>query len=135
MKNIILIKGNPKYKINPETKIFYKELKEIISKHGNYKEVESDGNSEPIAKLIKSKNDIIIGFSRGCGYKPYLKKFFNKNNKYIGIGCNSSEKVDISLKNPLDKTSSSIMTGNSLKNHWTITSKMKKELIKEIQGN
>jgi len=132
-KNIIIVKGNPKFRIPGLSEKFYKELDNTVKPYGKIKKIESDVTSTSIAKLIKNKNDVIIGFSRGCGYKPQLQNYFNIKNKYIGIGCSKNDVVDYQIKNPKDKTPED-MSRNSLKNHWTITKEMKKELVKILKN-
>ena len=134
---MIVMKGNPKYYIKPQSKIFYKTLKDLANRYGfKYEEYESDIWADQI-KNYKSLNmsDIVIGFSRGCWYAKILKNKLSVNTNYIGIGCHSTkdEPQELQLKNPLDFTSKDDMSKNSIKNHWIITTKMKQQLSKKLR--
>jgi len=131
-RRMVVIKGNPKYYINPQSDIFYQTLKDI-SKEFNFKYEEYESNIR--AYEIKnyktlSMKDVVIGFSRGCGYANILKNKLHVTTNFIGIGCYSDkeEPQDYQIRNILDKTQKKDMSTTSIKNHWIITSNMRKEL-------
>ena len=132
----IVMKGNPKYWITPQSKQFYDDIKQIAKQNNfKYEEYESDIWLTKVKDIKKlSKSDVVISFSRGCGYiKAFIEKM-NIDSNFIGIGC-SNDEVKIydryhqkTLKNSLDKTDSGDMSDASIKNHWTLTVAMKKEI-------
>ena len=131
---MIIMKGNPKYYIKPQSNIFYQTLKNLAKKFGfEYEDYESDIWADEIKDYKKlSKKDVIIGFSRGCWYARVLKNKLHIKTNFIGIGCysNKNEPQDYQIKNPLDKTQKNDMSKQSIKNHWIITPNMKNSLIK-----
>jgi len=122
-RTLILIKGNPKYWLNISQK-FYNDIKQVF-KDFKIIEIESDIISSNIPKT--TPNDIILGFSRGCGYAKRLKHQGYKGI-FVGIGCSKYEPQDYQLKNPNDKTDTGDMSQGSLKAHWTLTPEMIKKL-------
>lgn len=130
--NLILIKGNPKYEL-PESKRFYDHFKNIAKQNNlNYNEYSSDIHSSKIQPI--NKNDIVIGFSRGGFYADKLKNSFGAKGKFINIGANDYSGADYYLKHPSDNTASGNIDSKSLKSHWTLTNKMKKNLNTFIKG-
>lgn len=126
---MIIIKGNPKHKIKEST-LFYKTLENIGKEKGfDVSFYESDIQFTDIKNYrTLGKNDVVIGFSRGCTYaKPAYLKLKIKTN-FIGIGCSKNKWQQEYLLNPEDKTTSGDMSYNSLKAHWTLTKSMQYKL-------
>ena len=122
-KLIVLVRGNPKYKISTSDK-FYKDIENIVKEHGfGFKAVESTSS-----KSIPSADGYIL-FSRGGYFGQWLKA----PKAYIGApDYYKKDKTNykkINLVNPGDLTSvEKSFTQNSLKQHWTLNNKMKEEL-------
>ena len=130
--NLIVFKGNPKHEI-PESKVFYDYFKNLAKQNNlKYKEYPSDIHASKV-QPIKS-DDIVIGFSRGGFYADKLKNGFGAQGKFINIGAKDYSGADHYLNHPSDNTASGNLRSKSLKSHWTLTNKMKKNLS-NIIGN
>jgi hypothetical protein len=128
-RTLILIRGNPKYWLPGTSEKFYNDIREIF-KDFNIKEFESNIISSTIPPT--KKDDIIIGFSRGCGYAKRLKEQ-GRQGYYVGIGCDKKREIqDMHIIHPDDKTFKNDMSPKSLKAHWTLTPEMKRQLQKLI---
>ena len=124
--NLILFKGNPKHEI-PESKQFYQHIKNLSKqKNLNYIEYPSDIHSSKVQPI--SKDDIVIGFSRGGFYADKLKNSFGAEGKFINIGAPDYKGADYYINNPSDNTHTGNMGSKSLKSHWTLTNQMKRNL-------
>ncbi len=124
-QTLYFLLGNPAYWIEGTSQKFYKEIKNIFKDY-NIKEIETTITSDKIPRT--KKGDIILGFSRGCGYWKWLK-MRKEPALMIGIACNSDEAgADMYLRNPKDKEG--CRTKECLEAHWTLTPQMKQRLLK-----
>lgn len=124
--NLIVFKGNPKHEI-PESKAFYHHFKNLATqKNLKYKNYPSDIHASKIQSI--GPDDVVIGFSRGGFYADKLKNGFGAQGKFINIGAKDYPGADHYINHPSDNTASGNLRSKSLKSHWTLTNKMKKNL-------
>lgn len=124
--SLIVFKGNPKHEI-PESKKFYHHFKNLASQNNlNYQEYPSNIHSSKVQSI--GPDDKVIGFSRGGFYADKLKNGFGAQGKFINIGAKDYSGADYYINHPSDNTSSGNLGSKSLKSHWTLTNKMKKNL-------
>ena len=124
--NLIVFKGNPKHEI-PESKAFYHNFKNLATqKNMKYNEYPSDIHASKVQPI--GPNDVVIGFSRGGFYADKLKNGFGAQGKFINIGAKDYSGADYYLNHPSDNTASGNLGSKSLKSHWTLTNKIKKNL-------
>lgn len=125
--NLIVFKGNPKYEI-PESKAFYHHFKNLATqKNMKYNEYPSDIHASKVQPI--GPNDVVIGFSRGGFYADKLKNRFGAQGKFINIGANDYPGADHYISHPSDNTANGNLRSKSLKSHWTLTNKIKKNLL------
>lgn len=130
--NLVLFKGNPKHEI-PESKHLYNFFKNLASQHNlNYVEYPSDIHSSKVQPI--GQNDKVIGFSRGGFYADKLKNHFGAQGKFINIGAKDYSGADYYINHPSDNTHNGNLGPKSLRSHWTLTNKMKKNLQNIIKG-
>lgn len=124
--NLIVFKGNPKREI-PESNKVYNHFKKLATKNNlNYIEYQSDIHSSKVQPI--GPDDKVIGFSKGGFYADKLKTYFGAQGKFINIGAKDYPGADHYIDHPSDKTSMGDHGPKSLKSHWTLTNKMKKNL-------
>ena len=128
--NLIVFKGNPKHEI-PESKAFYHHFKNLATqKNMKYNEYSSDIHASKVQPI--GPNDVVIGFSRGGFYADKLKNGFGAQGKFINIGAKDYPGADHYINHPSDNTASGNLGSKSLKSHWTLTNKIKKNLLNII---
>ena len=127
-KKLILLKGNPKFYIPGISENFYKKIHDIFKDY-TIVEIESDVRSDKIPST--KSGDIILGFSRGCGFWRWLR-MRGEPALMVGIGCGKDQvRPDISLQNPKDDGSKTRPADIA---HWTITLEMEKKLKEIAKG-
>ena len=105
----------------------YNHFKKLATKNNlNYVEYPSDIHSSKVQPI--GPDDKVIGFSKGGFYADKLKTYFGAQGKFINIGAKDYPGADHYIDHPFDKTSMGDHGPKSLKSHWTLTNKMKKNL-------
>lgn len=130
---LFILKGNPKYN-NRNSKKFYTTLNELGTKCG-YKIDFRESDTKHPDIINASKDDIIIGFSRGSGYAKIFKHFGCKA-KFIGIGTAPEPAIDYLINNPKDKTIGKTpdeFDDESLLQHFTLTPLMIEQISKILR--
>ena len=119
---IIVYKGNPKYFLLGISDKFYKDLDTLI-KNNQFNPIFME--SRPYESIPDADGYILFSLGGSKG------KFIKKPKLYIGADDyyrQSGSKQDISLTASGDKTLEGKLTGESLKQHWTLTPKMKSDI-------
>lgn len=128
-----IVKGNLEYDVNKVTDLFYDTLKSSLEKKGYG--VQFIESNLPLSSIPKgNKDDVYITFSRGERYTKELKASGVKS-KFIGIGVHDDTEHDVVLRNPKDKTLENNLSADSIREHYTITPSMLKELDSNIPSS